>query len=278
MEIIQGALQSSLYRNKMQINIIIYIVAFIFGAIIGSFLNVVIFRLKINKDDKAKINLRGRSKCPHCQKTLDAFELIPILSYFVLGGKCRGCKKPISYQYPLVEFISALLTVLPIYLWGFSHIYIYLIIPIFYLFIIIFFYDLKNFIIPDVLLVLLFLIILIFDIIKLGRSEISLVNLFWGVIIGGGLFLLLVIFSREKWMGWGDVKLGFLLGLLLGYPYIVVSLFLSFISGALVSIILIFAYGRKLKSQIPFAPFLILGAMIAIFWGEKIINWYLGGF
>lgn len=257
-------------------SIIIYIVAFVFGSIIGSFLNVVIFRLKINKSGRAKIDLSGRSKCPHCKKELTASELIPILSYFILGGQCRGCKKPISYQYPLVEFITALLTLLPIYLWGLTNIYVYLVIPIFYLFITIFFYDLKNFIIPDVLLVLLFLIILIFDIIKLGRSEISLVNLFWGVIIGGGLFLFLVVLSREKWMGWGDVKLGFLLGLLLGYPFIIVSHLLSFISGAIVSLIMIMACGRKLKSEIPFAPFLIIGAVVAIFWGEKIINWYLG--
>lgn len=259
-------------------NTIVYIVAFVFGSIIGSFLNVVILRLKVKKSGKAKIDLSGRSKCPHCQKELTALELIPILSYFVLNGRCRGCKKPISWQYPLVEFLSAILTVIPLFLLGFENIYVYLIIPILYLFIVIFFYDLKNFIIPDVLLALLFFLILIFDIIKLGRSEISIVNLFWGVIIGGGLFLLLVIFSREKWMGWGDVKLGFLLGLLLGYPYIIVSHLLSFISGALVSLVLIILYGRKLKSEIPFAPFLILGTMIAILWGEKIINWYLGGF
>lgn len=257
-------------------NIIIYIVAFVFGSIIGSFLNVVILRLKVKKSGRAKIDLSGRSKCPHCQKELTALELIPIFSFLLLGGQCRGCKKPISYQYPLVEFISAILTLLPIYLLGFSNIYGYLIIPILYLFIIIFFYDLKNFIIPDILLFILFLIILIFDIIKLGRSEISLINLFWGVIIGGGLFLLLVVLSREKWMGWGDVKLGFLLGLLLGYPFIIVSHLLSFISGAIVSLIMIMACGRKLKSEIPFAPFLIIGAVVAIFWGEKIINWYLG--
>lgn len=262
----------------MQIDIIIYIVLFIFGAIIGSFLNVVILRLKVKKSGKAKIDLSGRSHCPHCQKELTSSELIPILSYFILGGRCRDCKKPISYQYPLVEFISGILTLIPLFLLGFANIYAYLIIPILYLFIIIFFYDLKNFIIPDVLLALLFFLILIFDIIKLGRSEISLINLFWGVLIGGGLFLFLVVLSREKWMGWGDVKLGFLLGLLLGYPYIIVSHLLSFISGALISLLLIFVYGRKLKSEIPFAPFLIIGAVVAIFWGEKIINWYLKGF
>ncbi|MBU2595493.1 prepilin peptidase [Patescibacteria group bacterium] len=257
---------------------IIYIIAFIFGIIIGSFLNVVIFRLKIKKNSQAKLDLRGRSKCPECQKELSAFELIPIISYIILQGRCSGCQKNISWQYPLVELIAGLLTFLPLYFLGFNNVYAYLIIPIFYLFIIIFFYDLKNFIIPDVILASLFCLILIFDIIKLIRHDILPLNLLYGVLIGGGFFLVLVCSSREKWMGWGDVKLGFLLGLLLSYPHIIVSHLLAFVSGALVSLILIGFKGKNLKSEIPFAPFLILGAAISLFWGQEIINWYLKGF
>lgn len=262
----------------MQLDTIVYIVAFVFGSIIGSFLNVVIFRLKINKNGKAKINLGGRSKCPHCKKELEVFELIPIFSYIFLAGKCSACKKTISWQYPVVEFLTAILTFAPLYFWGAANILTYLLILIFYFFIIIFFYDLKNTIIPDVILAPLFFLIIIFDIIKLVRYNLPLANIFYGLLIGGGLFLVLVYFSREKWMGWGDVKLGFLLGILLCYPLIIVSHVLAFVIGALVSLILIGFKEKKLKSEIPFAPFLILGAVIALFWGEKIIAWYLKGF
>lgn len=256
---------------------IIYIIAFIFGAIIGSFLNVVIFRLKIKKNGQAKLDLGGRSCCPECKKELSAYELIPIISYIILQGRCSGCQKKISWQYPLVELIAGLLTFLPLYFLGFDNVYAYLVIPIFYLFITIFFYDLKNFIIPDVLLLPLFFLVIIFDIIKLIRHDILPLNLLYGVLIGGGFFLILVYLSREKWMGWGDVKLGFLLGLLLAYPHIIVLHVLAFVIGALVSLILIGFRGQKLKSEIPFAPFLVFSAMVALFWGQEIINWYLKG-
>lgn len=258
--------------------IIIYILAFIFGSIIGSFLNVVIFRLKINKNGKPKIDLGGRSKCPHCKKELEVFELIPIFSYIFLQGKCSACKKTISWQYPVVELLAAILTAAPLYFWGAANILSYFLIIILYLFIIIFFYDLKNLIIPDVVLMPLFFLIIIFDIIKIARYNLSLENILYGLLIGGGLFLLLVYFSKEKWMGWGDVKLGFLLGLLLCYPLIIVSHIVGFVIGAFVSLILIGFKAKKLKSEIPFAPFLILGAIITLFWGQEIINWYLKGF
>jgi len=261
----------------MQINTIIYIIAFIFGAIMGSFLNVVIIRLKIDKEGRSSLNLSGRSKCPLCKKILTAAELIPIVSFFILGGKCKNCHKNISYQYPIVEFLSGVLTILPLYFFGFLNLESYLLILIFYFFILIFFYDLNNFLIADTPLIPLFLLILIFDIIKLARGEENILNLILGALIGGGLFLILVLVSKEKWMGWGDVKLGFLLGFLLGYPVIIVSHMIAFISGAIVSLILIILTKRKLKSEIPFAPFLILGALIAVFFGEKIINWYLKG-
>jgi prepilin signal peptidase PulO-like enzyme (type II secretory pathway) len=262
----------------VSINIIIYILAFIFGAIIGSFLNVVIYRLKIAKNGKASINLGGRSKCLNCKKELTLIELIPILSFIFLGAKCKNCKKPISWQYPLVETISAVITVLPLYFLGFASIYAYICILILYLFIVIFFYDLKELIIPDVILYPLFFLILIFDIIKLAQHDVTLTNLFFGALIGGGLFLILVFFSHEKWMGWGDVKLGFLLGLLLSYPYIIVSHVMAFIIGAVISLILIGFRGKTLKSEVPFAPFLVLAATITLFWGQMIINWYFRGF
>lgn len=257
---------------------VFYILAFIFGAAIGSFLNVVILRLKISADGKASINLWGRSKCPNCRKVLTPLELIPILSFLFLGGRCSHCRQPISWQYPAVEILAGILTILPLIFLGLASIYAYLIIPILYLFIIIFFYDLKKLIIPDVILIILFCLTLIFDIIKLLQHETTFFDLLLGVLIGGGLFLALVYFSKEKWMGWGDVKLGFVLGLLLGYPYIIVSHMMAFILGAIVSLALIYFKGKTLKSEICFGPFLVLAATITLFWGSQIINWYLSGF
>jgi leader peptidase (prepilin peptidase)/N-methyltransferase len=263
----------------MQINSLIYFFAFIFGVIIGSFLNVVIYRLRINaRTGRAKIDLSGRSKCPKCGKTLDFLELIPLISFAAQKGRCRSCHKSISWRYPLVELISGLVTFLSLYILGIYNLYTYLVLLVLYLMIVIVFYDFKKMIIPDVLLYPLYSLVIILDIIKLGKGEIKILDLLIGLVIGGGLFMVLVLISKEKWMGCGDVKLGFALGLFLSYPLIVASYVLSFSLGALISLLLLGLKGKTLKDEVPFAPFLALGMFIAVFWGEKLINWYLQGF
>jgi len=258
---------------------LIYIISFILGLIIGSFLNVVIFRLKVQKDTgKTSINLKGRSKCPHCGKKLDFFELIPIFSYLFLKGKCSSCKKHISYQYPLVEFVSGLVTFLTIYYFGIFNLNGYFLLIISYILIVIFFYDLRRMIIPDVLVAIFFVLAIILDIIMLTRGEIQILDLFWGMLIGGGFFLVIVLISKEKWMGWGDVKLGFALGVFMLFPKIIVAYVLAFVIGAIISLILLGLKEKELSDAVPFAPFLIVGAFLALYWGQNIIEWYLRGF
>lgn len=260
-------------------NIILFIIAFIFGALVGSFLNVAILRLKINqKSGRTTINLKGRSKCPKCKKELNIFELVPILSFLFLRGRCSRCKKNISWQYPLVETASGILTALTFCYLGFDNPNSYLILPILYCLIIIFVYDLRNFIVPDAVLAIMFCLVLIFDIIKITQQQVVIIDFLWGLVIGGGIFLVLVYFSKERWMGWGDVKFGFVLGLMLPYPFIILCLVAAFIIGAVVAILLIILKKAKMKGEIPFAPFLVVAAVITLFWGREIISWYLRGF
>jgi len=238
------------------------LVIFIFGLLIGSFLNCLIYRL-----EKKENFLKGRSYCPHCHHQLNWSDLIPILSFIFLKGKCRYCKKKISWQYPLVEITTGLLF-LSLFIVHCS-LFIYIIACFL---IIIFVYDFKYYLIPDKVIYLAILIVFIYRL--FGTSKPFLNPLFSGFGAAAFFFLLWFI-SRGRWMGFGDVKLGFLMGFFLSFPNILVALFFAFIIGAIIGIGLIIAGKKTLKSQVPFGPFLILGTFIALFWGDKIINWYL---
>lgn len=261
--------------------ILIYFFIFISGLAIGSFLNCIIYRLGIEKSF-----LFGRSSCPNCQYELKWHDLIPILSFFILGGKCRHCKKPISWQYPLVELATGILFVFM----GYQFLYE---IPIrwldfFYLLfitsilIIIFVYDLKNYLIPDKIILPAILVSLIIKIISafwqfhFSKESLHLIYNGWLAALGAGaFFLFIVLVSRGRWMGIGDIKLAFLMGLSLGFPDILVALFFAFFFGAIIGLGLI-ALGKKtFKSEIPFGPFLVTGTFIGLFWANNLINFYL---
>lgn len=230
------------------------IVIFILGLVVGSFLNCVIYRL-----EKGKSFLKGRSFCPHCSHQLQWLDLIPILSFFILKGRCRYCQRKISWQYPLIEIATGLLFLL-IFNFQFStSIYI-----IACFLIIIFVYDLKHYLILDKVIYPAVVIAAVFNFSN------------WSSALGtAGFFLAIVLLSKGKWMGVGDIKLAFLMGLMLGFPDILVALFLAFMTGAIIGIGLIFWGKKTLKSEVPFGPFLIGGTLIALFWGERLINWYL---
>jgi leader peptidase (prepilin peptidase)/N-methyltransferase len=245
--------------------LISYIFFFILGTVIGSFLNVVIIRLKTKQSI-----LKKPSHCVFCKKKLDWYELIPILSFIIQEGKCRHCKKKISWQYPLVEFFTGLIFVLI-----FAHFLNFGIITTCFMLlvscfmIILFVYDLKHYLVPNAII---YPVIVLAFIYRLFGDF----NYFIAGLIGGAFFLIIVLISHGKWMGIGDVKIGVLMGLLLGLNYLLVALFLAFFIGAIISIILLILKKKKLKSQIPFAPFLIGATFITLFWGEILINWYLG--
>ncbi|MCX6764269.1 MAG: prepilin peptidase [Candidatus Nealsonbacteria bacterium] len=248
---------------------IIYFFVFIFGLIIGSFLNCVIYRL-----EKEESFLFGRSYCPHCKKTLKAMDLIPILSFMALRGKCRYCKKKISWQYPLVELGTAFLFILLFQHFGLGSNFLGFVFysAIFCFLIVVFVYDLKHFLIPDKIIYPAIALALIYNFFNLNNL---LFNFLPSALGGFVFFLIIFLISQGKWLGFGDVKLVFLLGLFLGFPNILLALFLSFTIGAIIGIGLIVLKRKNLKSEVPFAPFLVLGSLIAFFWGEKILNWYL---
>jgi len=256
-------------------NIFNLVIMAVLGLAIGSLLNVVILRF-----DDLKSILTTRSHCPHCKRTLAWYELIPFLSYIALRGKCRTCKYEISIQYPLVEVGTGLMFALFYWQFGFSWILIpYLLITC--LLIVIFTYDILHLLIADILVWLaigIWVVWLILDYFFIGHSLSILINSLYGGLILGGFLAILVVVSREKWMGAGDIKLGFLLGAIMAWPQVLVGGFLAFMIGSIFGLILIASKKKSMKDQIPFAPFLILGMFISIFLGNILINWYFNGF
>ncbi len=266
-----------------------YFFTFLFGLIVGSFLNSIVYRLEIGESFLFK-----RSYCPHCKHRLAWQDLIPVLSFFFLKGKCRYCQSKISFQYPLVETATGLMFLLififffpPIseaaffspgeLIFSFLNLFFYWAITSFL--IVIFVYDLKHYIIPDKMIYPAIVLALLFNSQFLFFNEVSKFNL--SILSGLGaaaFFLLIVLLSKGKWMGMGDVKLAFLMGLLLSFPNILIALFLSFFFGAIIGVGLILADKKTLKSEVPFGPFLIVGTFTAMFWGEKIVSWYLSFF
>lgn len=239
-------------------------IIFLFGLAVGSFLNCIIYRLKTGESF-----FKGRSYCPFCQHQLSWPDLIPVFSFLFLKGKCHYCQKKISLQYPLVELATGFLFVLCFLF----HVPWFIFIIACFL-IIIFVYDLKHYIIPDKIIYPAIGITLIATLqgVPFGSS-----NFFaWQSALGAaGFFLAIVLLSRGHWMGVGDIKLGFLMGLILGFPNILVALFLAFLTGAIIGIGLIILGKKSLKSEVPFGPFLVIGTLVAMFWGPAIINWYL---
>ncbi len=251
----------------------LYVISFIFGIFLGSFLNVLIDRLSTDRPF-----VKGRSYCEHCKKTLHPKDLIPLVSFLLLKGRCRYCRKSIPVRLFVVEFVTGLVAVFSIfvYLSGMSPLFVSVVLfVILFSFLGIFFADLYYGIIPD-LLVLLSLISAFLYIMLLGLPLQT--HLFAA---GASLlfFVFLFIITKGKGMGLGDVKLSFVLGLLLGFPNIVVGLYLAFLTGAGVSIILVIC--RKLRffgGTIPFGPFLIASSVITLFYGKDILNAFVQNF
>ena len=259
----------------MMFNFLIYLSIFVFGLIFGSFLNCVIYRL-----EKRESFLKGRSYCPNCQHILSWPDLIPVFSFLILKGKCRYCHKPISLQYPLVELATG--TVFLLIFWnlefGIWDLLFRLLISCFL--IIIFVYDLKHYIIPDKVIYPAIGIAFFYRLFEICLSAEALAkaeNLGFGI-LPSLFFLAIIIFSREKWLGFGDFKLAILMGLFLGWPKILVALFLAFFIGAIIGIELIILGKKTLKSEIPFGPFLVSGTFLAMFFGQKLIDTYLNLF
>ncbi len=248
-----------------------FIIFLLLGFIIGSFINAVVYRLNTLE------SLWDRSHCPKCKKTIKWHDNIPLISFLLLSAKCRDCGEKISWSYPLVEFsVGILFALTGSYFFVLENTATYLptifYLAMFSLLMIIFVYDLKYMEIPMMILwsavgiaigYYLFIDWKMFE----GVSSIFSLNIFSGLlagIIAFCFFFSLAYFSKETWMGYGDAYVGLLVGLLVGWPEIFMSLMLSFTIGALFGILLILFRRKTMKSQVPFAPFLVFGIFLTI--------------
>lgn len=242
---------------------------FLFGLAIGSFLNVIIYRLA----NGGSIAF-DRSRCPHCGHALSWYELIPLVSFALQGGRCRQCRARISLQYPIVEVTTGLLFLfiyqfLPAYYHGVEMGYLFF---VFSALLVIFVFDLAYYIIPNAVIYPLTLVVVAHGVWGKGffLPEYAVVSAL-GV---SGFFLVLYLLSRGTWIGFGDVKFGVFMGLFLGFPLVAVAWFFSYFLGAIIGGVLIALKRKGLKNEIPFGPFLIAGTGIAYFFGFSIIQWY----
>jgi leader peptidase (prepilin peptidase)/N-methyltransferase len=243
----------------------------IFGAIVGSFLNVCIFRLP-----EGISIIKPGSHCPLCKKPVKPFDNVPMLSYLILMGRCRNCKGRISIRYPIVEAISTIFSVYFFSRYGFSFEYLSRYILLCSL-IVITFIDISHKIIPDWITLpgilagfgLSFLVM-----------EITPIESVAGIFLGGGslysiAFLYHLIAHREG-MGGGDVKLIAMIGAFTGYKGVIFTIFTASATGTFVGIPILLIQGKGRETPIPFGPFLALGTVIYMMWGREIVRWYLG--
>jgi len=270
---------------------------FFFGLIIGSFINAFEWRFSqmiddegnrkvLSKKKRREISIvHGRSECVSCKHILSPIDLIPVLSWLSLRGKCRYCTKPISIQYPLIEILTALLFVFSYVFWpvkisGFSSfIFFFSWLIVLAGFIVLALFDFKKFLLPFLIVKPLLVISLLTLTVCLFFAK-DPSNYFFHLISGlvlGGMLYLLYIFSDGKWLGGGDVSIGALIGFQLSSPtFIPIVLLISSIGGLLFLVILNRIKKVAFKAKIPFGPFLMFGCLIAVLFGTKIINWYFG--
>ena len=258
------------------------------GLCLGSFVNALVWRLHEQSKSKtpgpSELSIaHGRSMCPHCRHELAVKDLVPVLSWLGLGGKCRYCARPISAQYPLVEAGTAVLFVAS-YIWwpavfGGSQTAIFVLwLGLLTGLIALAVYDFWWLLLPNRLVYPLAVIAAVQAVIAILASSqptTALLNIILAILVGGGIFYVLFQASKGKWIGGGDVKLGALLGLIVVTPSrAVLFIFFGSVLGSLVSLPLLSKGRLKRTSVIPFGPFLIAGAIITVLFGGDLLNWY----
>ncbi|WCK53649.1 prepilin peptidase [Aneurinibacillus sp. Ricciae_BoGa-3] len=242
---------------------------FLYGLILGSFFNVVGLRLP-----KKESIISPPSHCTNCNTRLTARDLIPVLSFFINGRKCRTCKTPISPIYPVMELITGILYAALYYTYGFTW---ELLMALLFasMLVIITVSDLAYRIIPDKVVFPFFGVFLILRFF-IHPTE-SFISHLIGMVLAFGIFLLIAIISRGG-MGGGDIKLFAVIGLYFGYPLLLLTILLSTLLGSIYGILLIVTKGAGRKTEVPFGPFIALGSLCALFWGSDIIDWYVRTF
>lgn len=250
------------------------------GLAFGSFVNALVWRIRHKRDFVSE-----RSECTHCHHVLAWNDLIPVISWLMLGGKCRYCKKKIDDS-PIVELTTAALFIVSYVAWpyGFTEGGIALFImwlAALVMLMALAVYDLRWYLLPDKLvfpLVVLGLVIGVtrFYVIESLSIVDTAIHMIFGVLLISGLYFVLHQISSGKWVGFGDVKLAIFIGFVLGWQSSLLALFLANLIGLMVVLPLLISRKIHAKSKIPFGPFLIVASIIAFLWGEQIIGWYLG--
>ena len=244
------------------------IVLFFIGLFIGSFLLVVIDRFP-----RGESIFFGRSHCEMCGHSLSWYDLLPILSFVLLKGKCRYCHKPYGFSYPFVEVVTGLaFASIPFFFPMVHSLELLILCIVLSCFIVIFFCDLFYGLIPDVA-------VLILTCATLGYIFVEKLPFLTHVLAGFGamgFFFLLYIVTKKKGMGFGDVKLAFPLGFLLGFPQVILGFYVAFLTGAIVALILIVIHKKRFRGDtISFGPFLVFGAYIALIGGYGLWSFFL---
>ena len=262
---------------------VLYSFFFILGIAIGSFLGVVVDRLSSQESI-----WKGRSHCDHCRHNLSVLDLIPIFSFFILGRKCRYCHKKLSWFYPLIEICTgiayAAIGIVLVQQIGLISQVFYQLLLLYYflltgLLLVIFFADIRYGIIPFNVVVLSLFLIIIWNLLSpllAGGQNVSfhthLLNSILSAAGAGGFFFLLFAATKGRGMGFGDVIYAFLMGFILGFPRVILGLYIAFVTGAVVSLLLVALKKKKLKGgTIPFGPFLVFGTFVSLLWGKFIL-------
>lgn len=256
------------------INVLIVGLVFMFGMCIGSFLNVCIHRLP----SSMSIINPSRSFCPQCNSAIQFYDNIPVLSYLWLKGRCRNCKASISLRYPLVELMAGILAIAILFMFGLT-----LEGVVYFVFIssllVITFIDIDHKIIPDIITLPGIPIGLAASIVL---PDMTFKSSLLGLLVGGGSLLLVAwtysLITQKEGMGGGDIKLLGMIGTFIGWKGVIFTIFAASLTGTFVGIIVMLLKGKNLKFAIPFGPFLSIGAMSYIFFGDKVFFWYLHSF
>lgn len=267
----------------------IYIGLILLGLCLGSFINALVWRIHEQFSDLKTKNqdlsiLSGRSMCPNCQHVLSPKDLIPVVSWLFLKGKCRYCTQSISLQYPAVELVSALLFLGSYLAWPYGFHGLGLIQFIIWLIIVVglvalFVYDLKWMILPDKITYPLIVLAIASAVIQAFTADNLtwfLINLVLSLVISSGFFYVLFQASKGKWIGGGDVKFGLIFGFLLVDPFkSILVIFSASILGTLLALPMLARRQLKMKAKIPFGPLLIVASVAIYLYGDRLIDWYL---
>jgi leader peptidase (prepilin peptidase)/N-methyltransferase len=243
-------------------------VVVIIGLVIGSFLNVVIARVP-----ERRSLVHPRSACPGCGTMIAWYDNLPILSFVALRGRCRACAMTIPWRYPLVEGLTAALFLAAYLAFGptpdavVAAVLLAALVAITAI-------DLQCQIIPDVISLPG---ILAGCLANVATGRVPWVDSLLGIVVGGGLFMAIILASGGG-MGGGDMKLGAMLGAFLGWKVVLVAVFVAVLLGGALALGLLASGKRWRKDPIPFGPFLALGGAAGLFYGERVVRWYLGGF